>query len=182
MLERLALPPGQVAGLAAYLGLLDAWAARINLTGARSPAERVALLVKDVIPAVSLIRGTSLIDLGSGNGSPGLVLGVLRPELRVTLLEPRQKRWAFLREATRVIGRPEIEVRRQRHDEYQGPPAQNLTIRGLGLPVESLLSLLTVDGQVLVFGPAQPPEGMEMEVVGEGRSRIHRLIRRQCST
>ena len=41
----------------------------------------------------------------------------------------------------RVVGRPEIEVRRQRHDEYQGPPADNLTMRGLGLPIESLLPI-----------------------------------------
>lgn len=160
---------------------MDGWAARINLTGARSPAERVTLLVGDVLPAVPLIRGTSLIDLGSGNGSPGLVLGLLRPDLRVTLLEPRVKRWAFLREAARVVGRPEIEVRRQRHDEYQGPPADNLTVRGLGLPIESLLPILTADGQILVFGPARPGGGLDMDVVGEGRSRIHRL-RRRCST
>lgn len=168
-------------GLAAYLDLLDAWSARINLTGARSPAQRVALLVRDVLPAGRLLGGTSLIDVGSGNGSPGLVLAVLRPDLRVTLLEPRLRRWAFLREATRVIGRPEIEVRRQRHDQYRGPCADNLTIRGLALPVESLLPFLTADGQILVFGPAHPGEGLEVDVVGEGRARILRL-RRRCST
>jgi 16S rRNA (guanine(527)-N(7))-methyltransferase RsmG len=165
--------------LTAYLELLDDWSTRVNLTGARTPAERAALLVGDVLPAVDLLQGTTLLDLGSGNGSPGLVLALLRPELRVTLLEPRQKRWAFLREAARVVGRPEIEVVRQRHDQWQGPPVENLTLRGLGLPIESLRPLLTATGQVLVFGNPRTTTGMRMDVVGEGRSRICRL---RCST
>jgi len=163
--------------LAAYLELLDHWSERVNLTGARTPAERVALLVQDVLPAANLLQGTTLLDIGSGNGSPGLVLALLRPQLSVTLLEPRLKRWAFLREAARVVGRPEIEVLRQRHDQWQGPPVENLTLRGLGLSRESLLPLLTADGQALVFGTVRPAQGVQMDVVGEGRSRIHRLRR-----
>jgi 16S rRNA (guanine527-N7)-methyltransferase len=152
LLVRLALPPHAVDPLAAYLDRLDAWARRVNLTGARSPEERVDLLVRDVVPLGGELRPGSLVDVGSGNGSPGLVLAALRPELRATLLEPRQRRWAFLREAARAMGRPDIEVLRARHDEYGGPPASNVVLRALALPLPELAALVAPGGQLLVLG------------------------------
>lgn len=130
----------------------------MNLTGARTPAERVALLVAGVLPAAVLLEPGRLIDVGSGNGSPGLVLAVLRPELPVVLLEPRQRRWAFLREACRAAGRPDVEVRRQRHDEYSGPAAATVTLRGLDLPLSALAPLVGEGGRALVFGGRRPVE------------------------
>jgi len=113
-----------------------------------------------VAPALSLLpllEPGPLLDVGSGNGSPGLVLALLRPELPATLLEPRGKRWAFLREAARAAARPDIQVLRQRHDSYQGPPAQSLTLRALRLPLAELAPLLRAGGRLLVLGEA--PEG-----------------------
>lgn len=141
--------------LARYLDLLASWAARINLTGARDPDERVRVLVAPVLPAAPLLSG-SLLDIGSGNGSPGLVLALLRPELPVTLLEPRTKRWAFLREAARAGGRPDVEVLRLRHDAYRGPAAGTVTLRALALPLTELPDLVALGGRLLVFGPAPP--------------------------
>jgi 16S rRNA (guanine(527)-N(7))-methyltransferase RsmG len=45
----------------------------------------------DVVP-----EGAALIDVGSGGGMPGIPLAVMRRDVRVTLLEPRQKKAAFL--------------------------------------------------------------------------------------
>jgi 16S rRNA (guanine527-N7)-methyltransferase len=141
----------------------------VNLTGAATPADRVALLVGDVLPAAPLLRPGRLVDVGSGNGSPGLVLALLRPELAVTLLEPRQRRWAFLREACRAAGRPEVEVRRQRHDQYDGPPAATLTIRALDLPLASLAPLVEAGGRLLLFGrPRAEAPGWRAEAAPAG--------------
>jgi len=141
-----------LGALTRYLALLAAWAPRVNLTGARTAAERVAVLVAPVLPAASLPARGRLLDIGSGNGSPGLVLALLRPDLEVTLLEPRQRRWAFLREAARAAGRPEVAVLRVRHDQYVGPPARTLTLRALSLPLPELAPLLEAGGRLLVFG------------------------------
>ena len=153
-LQALGLDTATVDALARYLDLLAAWSSRVNLTGARTPAGRVSLLVAPVLPAAPLPAPGRLIDVGSGNGSPGLVLALLRPALQATLLEPRQKRWAFLREAARAAGRPDIAVRRERHDAYPGPPADTVTLRALALPLGALAPLLATGGRVLVFGPA----------------------------
>lgn len=80
------------------------------------------------------------------------MLALLRPDVEVTLLEPRARRWAFLREAVRQTGRPAAVVR-ARHDEYGGPPARTVTLRALRLPVGELLPLLAAGGQLLAFGP-----------------------------
>ena len=61
---------------------------------AATPAERVHILVGEALPLVPWLEPGPLIDVGSGNGSPGLVLAVLGPVEDVTLLEPRQRRWA----------------------------------------------------------------------------------------
>jgi 16S rRNA (guanine527-N7)-methyltransferase len=159
-LRALGLHEEAVAALARYLDLLASWSVRVNLTGASTPAARVGTLVAEVLPAAGLLEPGSLLDVGSGNGSPGLVLAVVRPELPATLLEPRARRWAFLLEAARAVGRPDIRVLRLRHDAYAGPPARNLTLRGLALPLADLGRLVEEGGRLLVFGGrprAEPP-------------------------
>jgi 16S rRNA (guanine527-N7)-methyltransferase len=141
----------------------------VNLTGARTPADRVALLVESVLPAAPHALPGRLIDVGSGNGSPGLVLALVRPELSVVLLEPRQRRWAFLREACRAAGRPDIDVLRERHDQYGGPAAATVTLRGLDLPLAALAPLVAAAGRALVFGRRRSAEpGWQEEAAPAG--------------
>lgn len=109
-------------------------------------------MVAPVVRAASVPAPGRLIDVGSGNGSPGLVLALLRDDLRVVLLEPRARRWAFLREAARAAGRPEVDTLRLRHDQYVGPPARTVTLRALALPLPELAGLVEAGGRVLVFG------------------------------
>jgi 16S rRNA (guanine527-N7)-methyltransferase len=151
-----------------------AWSPRVNLTGAKSDEERVAVLVAPVIGASGILGPGDSLDVGSGNGSPGLVLALLRPDLRTTLLEPRQKRWAFLREATRLVARPDIKVLRERHDQYSGPPAANVTLRAVRLDLGELEPLLAPGGQVIYFGgppPARP--GFVVASQGTGPAVFH---------
>ena len=132
--------------------MLAEWGRKVNLTAARTPADRVHLLVEPVLPAQALPEPGALLDVGSGNGSPGLVLALLRTDLQVTLLEPRARRWAFLREAVRRVGGPPVRVLRGRHDDYAGPPVRTVTLRALALPLTEIAPLLEPAGRLLVFG------------------------------
>ena len=87
-LRRLSLEPATAARLESYLDTLAEWSRRVNLTGARTPDERVSRLVEAVWPLVEIVPAGRLIDVGSGNGSPGLVLALARDDLDVTLIEP----------------------------------------------------------------------------------------------
>jgi len=179
-LQAAGVPEGARPGLERYLDLLAAWSTRVNLTGARTPADRVALLVGGVLPAAPLAGPGRLLDVGSGNGSPGLVLALLRPDLPVTLLEPRRRRWAFLREACRAAARPDVEVRCERHDEYGGPPAATVTVRGLALPPSELAALLGEDGRLILFGPRRAAgPGWREEPSSPGIQLLRRAVSRE---
>jgi len=174
-LGRLDPPPGtQALGrLARYLDTLAEWNERVNLTGARTPGERVARLVEAVWPLVGAVPAGRLIDVGSGNGSPGLVLALAREDLEVTLLEPRARRWAFLREVSRRAGRS-VEVLRARHDGYRGAPAPTVTVRALALPLRELEPLVEGGGRLVVVGSR--PRALEPFVDDPGASRPERDI------
>lgn len=159
------------------MDLVARWNLRVNLTGAKSAPERVRLLVAPVLPALAVVAPGRLIDVGSGNGSPGLVLALLRDDLRAVLLEPRTRRWAFLREATRAGGRDDVEVLRQRHHEYEGLPAPTVTVRGLALPLPALARLVEPGGRLLVLGgrPREaPPFRLEAGAGGPGDLHVFR--------
>jgi 16S rRNA (guanine527-N7)-methyltransferase len=121
-----------------------------------------------------------LLDVGSGNGSPGLVVALLRPQLQVTLLEPRARRWAFLREAARTAGRPDVDVRRLRHDAYRGEPAETVTLRALALPLSALSRLVVEGGLVLVLGQRRE-DAVGFRREGPEGPGLH-VYRRECST
>jgi len=172
----LGLDPAAHERLSRYLDLLASWNERTNLTAARTATARVDLLVRPVAAVAQRIAAGTLLDIGSGNGSPGLVLAALRPDVQATLLEPRRRRWAFLRDAARAMDLA-VEVRRQRHHEYDGPPATTVTVRALRLPPAELAPLVAPAGRLLVFGPP-PPAHPELIPEDWGLPGVHAYRRR----
>ena len=114
----LAVPDELAASLESFAALARAWAARTDLVGARDHRELGEILFLDamVLARPGLVEpGARVIDVGSGVGAPGLSLALLRPDLDVTLVEPRRRRVAFLRTAVgslRLAGRVRILERR----------------------------------------------------------------------
>lgn len=75
------------------------WRARLNLTGASSIDELVDPHLLDVLLLVAVVeipRPAEVIDIGTGAGLPGIPMYILRPDLRVTLVEASRKKVAFL--------------------------------------------------------------------------------------
>jgi 16S rRNA (guanine527-N7)-methyltransferase len=107
------LAPGQIAQLDQYFLELKKWNSRINLVAA-GPDEQLLenhfLDSLTLLPLLDPCPPPGLVDVGSGAGFPGLALKIARPDLRVTLVEPRQKRTAFLRQVIRMLGLQGIEV------------------------------------------------------------------------
>jgi 16S rRNA (guanine527-N7)-methyltransferase len=118
------LPPEPWPSLAPYLDEVVRWNEKTDLTAARSPEELVDLSLADaaVLAAASGMDppGSSWIDVGSGAGAPGLVLAMLLPEIRTTLVEPRDRRVAFLRSTIGTLRLPRVTVERGRSDRL--PP------------------------------------------------------------
>jgi 16S rRNA (guanine527-N7)-methyltransferase len=92
--------------LSDYLDLLLKWNARTNLTAIRDPKEIVRRHFGESLFAAQHLdpAATTLLDLGSGAGFPGLPIALLHPEIAVTLAESQNKKATFLREAVRTLG------------------------------------------------------------------------------
>jgi 16S rRNA (guanine527-N7)-methyltransferase len=83
----------------------------------------------------------SLVDLGSGAGLPGIVLAMLRPQSRVTLLEPMARRAVFLHECVAALSLANVEVVRGRAEEFAGRLAADVVASRAVAPLEKLAGL-----------------------------------------
>lgn len=91
------LPSAMLEDLRIYLEELQIWNAKTNLTGLKSPRDIVIKHFLDSLAVLPYVgAASSLVDLGSGAGFPGLVLKLACPALNLTLVESRQKKAAFL--------------------------------------------------------------------------------------
>ncbi len=70
-----------------------------------------------VVKAIKL-DNQSLIDVGTGAGFPGLVLKIMFPNLKITLLDSNNKKTAFLREMIATLNLQDIEVVNSRAEDY----------------------------------------------------------------
>jgi 16S rRNA (guanine527-N7)-methyltransferase len=101
----IAIDTATIEALVGYATLLLAWNTRINLTAARTPAKLVTEQFPDsFFLARALPEAATVVDVGSGGGLPAIPLALLRPRLRLTLVEPIAKKAAFLRTAARELG------------------------------------------------------------------------------
>jgi 16S rRNA (guanine527-N7)-methyltransferase len=146
-----------------FCRLLMQWNSSVNLTGARSVVEVIGEHVVDSFAMARLVpAGSSVVDVGAGGGFPGLPFALTRPDARVTLVEPRAKRVAFLRTAVRELRLNNAEVVRERADGLNRGGFDVAASRATFPPEEWLdlgLRLVRPEGLVLVFsGRAWRPE------------------------
>jgi 16S rRNA (guanine527-N7)-methyltransferase len=107
-------------------------------------------LLTDLVP-----ESGELVDIGSGAGLPGIVLAMLRPELRVVLLEPILRRVVFLEEAVSELGIPNVAVVRGRAEDMRGVIKADLATARAVAPLDRLagwaVPLLRPGGELLAI-------------------------------
>jgi len=93
----LALPPAVVVQLDNYCGHLWDWNRKLNLTRHTDYEKFVARDLIDGMQLAPLLKpGEAVLDVGSGGGVPGVLLAILRPDVRVSLSESVGKKAAAL--------------------------------------------------------------------------------------
>lgn len=111
----------QLEQLEQYYQLLISWNERINLTGI---TEKEQVYLKHFYDSatlntvIDLNEETTLCDIGTGAGFPGIVLKILFPNLKVTLIDSLQKRIHFLEEVVNNLKLTNIEIIHARAEEY----------------------------------------------------------------
>lgn len=149
--------------LARYVETADRWRRAVDLVAGRLPSARLWTLIGDTLAALPYLpREGRLLDVGSGVGIPAIPLLLARPGLYGVLLEPRERRWAFLREVVRDLGLS-AEVRRERLTSEVGTGFAAMTVRGVERShwEDVAPGALTADGIVLWWTgervAAEPP-------------------------
>lgn len=113
-----------------------------------------AVVVLD--PQLDVPLGASVIDVGSGAGLPGMVWALVRPDLRVTLVDSMQRRATFLEETVELLGLAErVRVVRARAEELAGElTAQVVSARAVAALPQLLtwtMPLVESGGQLLAL-------------------------------
>ena len=155
-----------------YLDLLIKWQTTTRLVGSVEPswvAENV--FVHSFCFLEALPEGTRRVaDLGSGAGIPGLPIAIVRPDLKVTLIEAKQRRVSFLSTVVRELGLGSVTVVGDRIESL--PPSYDgwcdaVVMRCAGSLSEMLepaLRLVRRGGVVVVSAQAsdEVPRGAEV--------------------
>lgn len=111
----------QLNQLDEYYKLLITWNQKINLTSIIEEKEVYLKHFYDsltLIKVIDLNKYETLCDIGTGAGFPGLVLKIIFPNLKVTLVDSLNKRIKFLDEVISSLNLKEIETVHMRAEEF----------------------------------------------------------------
>jgi 16S rRNA (guanine527-N7)-methyltransferase len=189
-LLNLELTPNQLRAFQVYHQELADWNTRFNLTAI---TDHQGVQVRHFLDSLSCLRALgqeareqSVIDVGSGAGFPGLPLKIVRPALRLTLLEATGKKTKFLRHLVSLLQLKDVDVVHARAEEIGQDPQQRESydwvlaraVAALPTLVEYLLPLCRLGGRCL----AQKGEDAAAEATGAQAAiallggRLNRLL------
>ena len=147
---------GEVRQLLAYLGLLEKWNPRVNLTGT-TKWDKLGNLFAEAIWAAGFYPKGPLahLDIGSGAGFPAIPMRVMLPEMRLCMVESRTKRASFLEAVVTGLHLEGSKVICSRVEEIlnsqEAPPFDIVSWKGLRLSDEAFRLLLAASRPTTEF-------------------------------
>jgi 16S rRNA (guanine527-N7)-methyltransferase len=103
-----------------YLALMFKWNSVYNLTSLRDPMQMVTHHLLDSLAAVPAFAGAkNVLDVGSGGGLPGIVLAIVRPSMKVSMIDTVHKKTAFLTQVKAELGLANVTIYTARVEQLQ---------------------------------------------------------------
>ena len=105
--------------LLTYLALLVKWNKVFNLTAIRDPQQMVSHHLLDSLAVLPHIGAGRWLDVGCGAGLPGVVMAIVRPDLKMTMLDSNSKKTGFVQQAIIELGLQNAQVKCARVEDLQ---------------------------------------------------------------
>jgi 16S rRNA (guanine527-N7)-methyltransferase len=148
----LSLPKAAQAKLLQHIELVAKWNRVYNLTAVRELDQMLTQHVFDSIAVASHLKGSTLVDVGSGAGFPGIALAIAQPAIAVTLVEANHKKSAFLKQAVIELGVDNADVVNARVETWKPVTRYDVVISRAFSDLAEFVALaghLCADGGVL---------------------------------
>ena len=172
-----------------YFQLLAKWNNKINLSGLRledpEPAALDRLLIEPLLAAKhsgSAVR--SMIDVGSGGGSPAIPMALALAPVQLVMVESKTRKSVFLQEAVRELALRDARVANARYETLLSEPTLHerhdlLTVRAVRVSagvLNAMQAFVKPGGSLMLFKPSGNEE-LDAKVAPPLRLRSsHRLI------
>lgn len=111
---------GLAEKLSQFVDALIKWNKTYNLTAIKEPDQIVSHHILDSLSVFSYVNGSSIIDIGSGGGFPGIPLALIFPEKKFTLLDSNGKKTRFLQQMKIELGLKNCTVVQSRVGDHEG--------------------------------------------------------------
>ena len=153
------------ARYAELLTELKRWGRRVNLTAIRDVREMISGHLLDSLAALPYLRGSSVVDIGTGAGFPGLPLAIASPEREFVLLDSNGKKIGFVQHVITRLGLGNVTAVQCRAEDYApGRSFDTVIARALAsIPriLEMGSHLAGENGVVLALKGKYPAEELE---------------------
>ncbi|HEV2700066.1 MAG TPA: 16S rRNA (guanine(527)-N(7))-methyltransferase RsmG [Steroidobacteraceae bacterium] len=116
------LEPHAAQSLLRLLDELARWNRAYNLTAITDRAQMLTHHLLDSLSVAPFVQGSTLADVGTGAGFPGLPLALIAPQRRCVLIDSNGKKQRFVAHAARSLGLANVEALQARVEEVR--PAQ----------------------------------------------------------
>ncbi|HBV22817.1 MAG TPA: 16S rRNA (guanine(527)-N(7))-methyltransferase RsmG [Jeotgalicoccus sp.] len=182
----------QIGQFNTYYKMLVEWNEKINLTAVTEQEEVYLKHFYDSITPLfyaDIEEGASLCDVGAGAGFPSIPMKIIRPDLKITIVDSLNKRINFLNELTAVLGLDKIHLVHDRAETFGNHKADArhmfdvVTARAvaqLNVLSELCLPLVRTGGQFIVMKGKKAQEELDeskfaLDLLGGELTKIHQL-------
>jgi len=167
----------QLAAARAFISNLAGQGEELGLIG---PLELPRLWSRHVLNCAvmaPLLRPGLVGDVGSGAGLPGLVLAIARPDVTFVLIEPMERRVAWLNDQVKALGLANVTVARARAEDVKlKDPLDQVTARAVSafrtlIPLTA--PLLRAGGELLLMKGERASAEVEAAAKAIQKYRVH---------
>ncbi len=138
-----------------YLALLEKWSHTYNLTAIHDPWQMLIRHVMDSLVVLPHLQGTTVLDVGTGAGLPGILLAIARPDMQFTLLDSNQKKIRFVRQACIELQLRNIQSICQRIESHSSEEYYDIVISRAYSDIskffQQTIDLIGIDGYLLAM-------------------------------